>query len=83
MYPALDKAELDCRQGNHDRHQDYRLRGRPAEIESDNTVIPDLVDEDLGSPRRTALGDVLNDPEGVEKSLHDIDNKQKKAGRCQ
>src|SRR5579864_3598808 len=48
MHPALDKAELDRGQPDDDRHQHDRLCRRAAEIEADDTVVPDLVDEDLG-----------------------------------
>src|SRR5271170_5505215 len=48
MHPAFDEAELDRGQADDDRHQHDRLRRRAAEIEADDTVVPDLVDEDLG-----------------------------------
>jgi hypothetical protein len=48
MHPVLDEAELDCGQGDDDRHQDDRLRRLTAEVEPDDAVIPDLVDEDFG-----------------------------------
>src|SRR5713101_1287801 len=83
MHPALDKAELDRGQPDDDRHQDDRLRRRAAEIEADDAVVPDLVDEDLGRLRRTALGHVVDDPERVEKRIDDVDDEQEKAGRRQ
>ena len=83
MHPALDKAELDRGQGDHDRHQDDRLCRRAAEVEPDDAVVPDLVDEDLGRLGGAALGHVVDDPEGVEKGINDVDDEQEKAGRRQ
>src|SRR5215472_16909744 len=80
MHPPLDKAELDRGQRNDDRHQDHRLRRRAAEIKADDAVVPDLVDEDLGRPSRTALGYVVDDPDGVEEGIDDVDHQRKKAG---
>src|SRR6516165_10157255 len=78
MHTPLDEAELDGGQPDDDRHQDHRLRGRAAEIETDHTVVPDPVNEDLGHPCRAPLGHVVDDPEGVEEGIDDVDHQQEK-----
>src|SRR6266581_9242411 len=80
MNSALDKAELDRGQPDDDRHQYDGLRRRAAEIEPDHAVVPDLVDEDLGRLGGAALRHVMDDPEGVEKRIDDVDDEQEKAG---
>ncbi len=59
------------------------MRRRAADIETDDAVVPDPEDQDLGGLVRPALGHVLDDPEGVEEGIDDVDDEQKKAGRRQ
>src|SRR5256885_10024243 len=79
MNPALDKAELDRGQPDDDRHQYDGLRRRAAEIEPDHAVVPDLVDKDFGRLGGAALRHVMDDPEGVEERVDDIDDEQEEA----
>jgi len=83
VHPPFDKAELDRGQRDDNRHQDHRLRRRAAEIEADDAVVPHLVNEDLGRFGRPALGHVVDDAEGVEEGVDDIDHQEKEARRRQ
>ena len=55
MYLPLDIPELDDGQHDHDGHQYHRLGSRTAEIKAQEAVMEDLVDQDVGRPRGTAL----------------------------
>src|SRR5437867_5964150 len=44
-YTTLFRSDGEA---DHDGHEDDRLRGRSAEFETDEPVLEDLVDEDLG-----------------------------------
>lgn len=50
-HAALDVAELEHGEGDHDQHQDHRLRRGAAEVEAFDAVAVDLVDQDLGRAR--------------------------------
>src|SRR3546814_6052059 len=78
---ALDEAELDDGEADDDDHEDDGLRGRAAEILADEAVGVDLVDEDLGRFAGAALGHGVDDAEGVEEGVDEVDDDEEEGGR--
>src|SRR5215212_10696267 len=80
-YLALDVAELDGGEADHDDHQDHGLRGRAAEIAAEAAVGIDLVDERLRRPTGAAARHGVDDAEGMEEGIDDIDDEKEESGR--
>src|SRR5439155_8693426 len=77
---ALDEAELGHRQHHHQQHQDDALRRRAGIIEPFEAVEVDLVDHQLGGPRRAALGHDVDDAEAVGEAVGHVDDDQEEDG---
>src|SRR5262245_45372064 len=74
--PLLDVAELDDRERHQDAHQHHRLRGRGAEVERLEAVEVHLVDEDRRVLARAAPRGRIDDREGLDEDVDDVDDEQ-------
>src|SRR4051812_29182706 len=54
LHLLLHEAELDDRQGDHDGHEDDRLRRRAVDVQRLEAVVVDLVDQDGGFLARSS-----------------------------
>src|SRR5262249_57148386 len=80
---ALDEAKLQTGERDHHQHQDHRLGRRAAEVAAQTTVEEHLVDQGFGGLGRAAAGGGIDDTEGVEEHVDDVDDEQKESGRRQ
>src|SRR5438094_7342978 len=69
----LGVLELQHRQADDHDHEDHRLRGRRAEVEPDEAVVPQLVDHDLRRAAGAALRHRVDDAERVEEGEDHVD----------
>src|SRR5450432_1688542 len=74
----LDEAELDDGERDDDRHQHHRLRRRATEVERLEAIVVDLVDEDRRVLARASFGRRIDDAEGVEEGVDNVDDEQEK-----
>src|SRR5688500_20135602 len=65
LHLALDVAELNHGERDHDHHQDDRLRRRAAEVRRLHAGVVHLVDHDLRRGRRPALRAGHGDASGI------------------
>ncbi len=80
MHALLNEAELECGQGDHDNHQNNRLRRRGAEVKIDEAVVINLVDQGFSGFGRAAAGYRMNNAECVEEGVNRVDHQQEERG---
>ena len=84
MNLSFDIPKLnDCQRDNHD-HQYDRLGRRSTEIQTEKTIMINLVHHDVRGFVRPPFSECMDHTEGIKKGVHDVHHDQKKGcGRQQ